>query len=33
MIHGVADNSMAFLQKPFTRNALLHRVRQVLNGG
>lgn len=33
MVHGVAGNSIAFLQKPFTRGTLLSRVRQILGPG
>ncbi len=31
MVHGVAEHSIEFLQKPFTRSSLLDRVRAVLN--
>lgn len=33
MVHGVAGNSIAFLQKPFTRGTLLSRVREILGPG
>ena len=32
MRHGIADAQMAFINKPFTREALLRKVRAVLDG-
>jgi signal transduction histidine kinase/CheY-like chemotaxis protein len=31
MLEGVADQNLEFLQKPYSRGALIHRVRQMLN--